>query len=64
MPPRTVTVGRAVIGLAAMFAVGRGVRASTAGGVLQDNGFSSLLRHSRGRAGGGFSIRILEGGRQ
>jgi hypothetical protein len=52
MLPRTVTVGREVIGLVAMLDVGHRTRASTACGcaVHSHYGFLTMLRRPHGRA--------------
>ena len=59
MPPRAATVGRAVIGLAAMFVAGRNAGAGTARGcaIHSDNcNLMMSLRGSRSRAGMRFSF--------
>ena len=53
MQPFTGTVGRAVIGFAAVLVVGRNTPAGAASGIAphSDNGLSSMLRRPRCRAG-------------
>ncbi len=60
MQPWAATVGRAVIGLAAVLA-GRDALASALGGYAahSDIGLLTMLRRLRGRAGVRFSIRTI-----